>query len=121
MKILGVKAENRTGEDSDFITFDIADVNFIELWRPTKNADKIPMFHTKLGKFFQVGSLEGFSITLRKFGFTQLDTVNVVNLSNVEYVCESNFYTRAYFEDGTYTTISKSNLNKVNNIPKKAI
>ncbi|HEY0828334.1 MAG TPA: LytTR family transcriptional regulator DNA-binding domain-containing protein [Bacilli bacterium] len=121
MKIIGVKAENRTGDDSDFVTFDLSEINFIELWRPTKSAEKVPMFHTNSGNYLFIVTLEGLYKALKDYGFTQLDSVNVVNLNNVSYVEESKFFIRACFENGSSTSISKANLFKVENKPKRTI
>lgn len=121
MKIIGVKAEGRTGDDSDFVSFDLSEINFIDLWKPSKSAEKAPMFHTNSGKFLFILTLEGLSKALKEYGFTQLDSVNVVNLNNVSHVEESKFFIRACFEDGSSTSISKSNLFKVENKPKRTI
>lgn len=105
--------------DSDFVVFDAADINYIELARPTKNADKQPLYYTKHGAYFSIGSLEGLAIVLRDYGITNLDSVNLVNISNIEYVEETRFYVRAHFPDGSYATVSKANMHKIQGIPRK--
>jgi len=121
MKFTGVKAEGRTGEESDFCTFDSEDVNFIVMANPTKHSDKQPLFITNFGRFYQIGTLDGLAIILEKLGFTKLDSINVVNLNNIVSIHEDLSFVHAYFKNGSYTSISRKNLHKVNHIPRKTI
>jgi hypothetical protein len=121
MKFTGVKAEGRTGEESDFCTFDSGDINFIVMANPTKHSDKQPLFITNSGRYYQIGTLDGLAIILEKLGFTKLDSINVVNLSNIVSIHEDLSFVHAYFENGSYTSISRKNLHKVSHIPRKTI
>lgn len=119
MDMMGVKAEGRTGEDSDFVLFDSSDVYKVEMWQPSKNAKKVPLVKTKHGNYVSIQSLEGYVVLLGDEGFTHLDNVNVVNVNNVKYIVQTKFYIRAYFEDGTFASVSKANLSKVEHLPTK--
>lgn len=119
IKITGVKAEGRAGDVSDFVIFDISDIYYIELARPSKNTEKRPLFRTNHGSYFAIGTLEGLSFVLQNQGITYLDSTNLVNIDNISYIEETQFYTKAHFADGTYATVSQANMHKVKNIPRK--
>lgn len=119
MKIIGVRATGRTNDESDFQVFDVSDIYYVEMSKPSRNSDKQPLFHTSLGSFYQIGSLDGLRVVLADYNVTPLDIVNLVNIKSIRYIEETKYYIRAYFENGTYTSISKSNLYKVDDIPRK--
>lgn len=122
VKITGIRFFDRSGDnDHDFVVFDIADILFIELARPSKNAPKQPLFHTEHGAYFPIGTLEGLEIVLAPYGITPLDNVNLVQLDKIDYLAESKYFLRVYFANGEYTSVSKANLHKIKHIQKRTI
>lgn len=119
MRLLGVKAFGRDGTEDDYVVFNTSEIDYIELSKPSKNAEKIPLYHTHRGAFFALLTLEGISHLLQSEGITHLDSVNLVNINNVEYIVETSYYVRAYFRNGTYASVSKPNLCKVAHIPRR--
>ncbi|WP_338148736.1 LytTR family transcriptional regulator DNA-binding domain-containing protein [Brevibacillus laterosporus] len=69
---------------------------------------KILTFHTKYEKYHPIATLEGYRVLLEDHRFRSLDTVNVVNMSKIKSVVESEADIRVYFEDGSYTTVSRA-------------
>lgn len=118
IRLAGVK-EIRQNDESDFVTFDIADLLMIEMGRPTKNSSKQPLFKTKRGNYWNAGTLEGLGVILKSYGVTNFDSVNLVNTNNVKLVKEIEGAYFAFFENGTFATVSKPNLHKIKDFPKR--
>lgn len=49
MIILYVKIYDRDGTDLDFVEISLFDVNYIDLWQPTKSKESCPAYHTSTG------------------------------------------------------------------------
>lgn len=118
MQLTGVKAEGRVGDESDFVIFDVSDLLYIVLEKPSKSAPKQPLFVTKHGKYWTIGSLEGYGAVLKEFGVTRLDSVNLVNINNVVRVKDTGLTALVFFENGMSTTVSRSNLYKIEHLPR---
>lgn len=77
-------------------------------------------YHTNKGLFLPVNSLEGIGICLEKYGFTNLDSINVTNLKNIESVNVSPYGISVHFPNGTHTTASRYKYKQfLKELPKK--
>ncbi|MBG9786588.1 hypothetical protein ABD74_02650 [Brevibacillus laterosporus] len=102
--------------------FSLEEVNYVDLYNKTKNSKNgILRYHTNKGTFLALTKLEDARQFLEKYGFQSLDSVNVVNLNAIKYIVEDPFSIKAYFQNGTYTSISKFKYKLLShlNIPKK--
>lgn len=94
MKMTGVRLYNRTGDDSDFVEFDLkTDLMFIELSKkalykklPHSIPDKTPIFHTTYGPLITIMSLQTFWVILKSVGYEFLNPSQLVNMSFVEEI-----------------------------------
>lgn len=99
MKMTGVKLFNRTGDDSDFVEFDLkTDLLFIELSKkalykklPHSIPDKTPVFHTVYGPLITIMSLQTFWAVLKDAGYDFLNPSQLVNMDFVEAIVMGNF------------------------------
>lgn len=94
----------------------IEDVFFIDSFEPKKN-HKVPCYHAKKGLFGPILTLEGNRAALEQFGYAKLDTVNVVNIRNIDSMDES--AGRVCFEDGSYTSIASIHRESIRRMLKK--
>ena len=83
MEILGIKLIDRIGDESDFVTFSISDVNYVDLYRPTDHSAKVPAYHTPYGSFLAISTIREISIGYKKFGFKRYGGSTVVNENRV--------------------------------------
>ncbi|TPG68668.1 hypothetical protein EEL31_09115 [Brevibacillus laterosporus] len=118
MKITGIRAD-RKYDETDYRLLDLDDILYIGFIY--QGRIKILTFHTIYGKYHPIASLEGFRVLLKDHGFRSLDCVNVVNMSKIKSVVESDADIRVYFEDGTYTTVSRAKSALLKNYPRKTI
>lgn len=96
MEIYGVGAR---ADGKDIHKFDlIEDVEYIKV------RNKIPVFHTTKGVFYQVVTLKQLEAWLYPHGFRKLDKTNLVNIAKITKVDYEN--RMVYFENGSYTTVS---------------
>lgn len=79
MRMLGVKTTNRKGDDSDFVMFRLADVNYINMHKIKKNGDPVPIYHTRNGAYAPLLTLRDVSISLKSKGFEYADRSNIIN------------------------------------------
>lgn len=84
MQIIGVKIENRTGDDSDFQVFELSEVNYISTYRRTKHSELLPVYHTATGDYAPLLTLKDISQALRQYGFDYIDRSNIVNRSRIK-------------------------------------
>lgn len=91
-------------------TFKPEDIYFVEIEK------KVPLFHTRYGTFYQIVTLDGIYQCLNAYGFEYLDTVNLVNLNQIQSVDKERF--RVLFENGEHATLSRKNLKKIENLFK---
>ncbi|MNO15483.1 LytTr DNA-binding domain protein [compost metagenome] len=84
MQIIGVKIENRTGEDSDFQAFNLSEVNYISVYRRTKNSELLPVYHTIHGGYAPLLTLKDISQALQKYGFDYIDKSTIVNRNRIK-------------------------------------
>lgn len=83
MKIIGVKFEDRTGDESDFAIFDLSEVNYISVYRPRKSAELLPLYHTTSGAYAPLLTLKDISLALKNYGFEHIDKSTIVNNQRV--------------------------------------
>lgn len=112
MKILGVKMHDRTGELSDFVEFNLASVNYIDMWSPTKNSASIPAFHTPKGSFLALSTLSDAAAAYNKFGFALYDRSTLVNPKNVAEFVPVNRGTKVVFKDKSYVIVRNTQLSR---------
>lgn len=96
MKIIGVKIENRTGEDTDFAIFDLSEVNYISTYKRSKNSPRLPIYHTTEGGYAPLLTLKDISVALKNHGFDYIDQSNLVNRSRIKRITTD--------KDGQYNT-----------------
>lgn len=89
MEIIGVKIENRVGDDSDFHLFDLSEVNYITVYRRTKNSELLPLYHTSSGGYAPLLTLKDISKALKKYGFDYIDKSNLVNRNRVKRITKT--------------------------------
>lgn len=89
MNIIGVKIENRVGDDSDFHAFNLSDVNYITVYRRTKNSDLLPLYYTTDGAFAPLLTLKDISKALKKYGFDYIDKSNLVNRNRIKRITKT--------------------------------
>src|SRR5687767_6233530 len=82
-KILGIKLLNRVGDESDFVTFDLCMVNYIDLYRPTDHSAKVPAYHTPDGSYLAISTIREISAGYKRFGFKRYGNSTVVNEQRV--------------------------------------
>lgn len=83
MVILGVKTSGRVDDESDFVEFSICEVNYINLYRPRKNSEQIPVYHTSYGSFAPLLTLRDLHVALTPRGFHYIDQSTLVNGNRV--------------------------------------
>lgn len=98
MKIHGVdKTKELEVVELDIIT----DVYYITM------SDKLPVFHTSFGSFYQLVTLDALEIAYYPYGFRRLDYTNLVNTNLI--VAISSKLHRVFFPDGSYAYYSTKN------------
>jgi DNA-binding LytR/AlgR family response regulator len=63
------------------------------------------------------GALDAFEMMFSPYGFSKLDSGNLVNLNKIKFVDKDS--NTACFDNNLQTTISRSNMHKVKHISKK--
>lgn len=108
MKILAVKKDGRTGDDTDFRELDlIKEINCINLFQRTKNSTKVLAFHTDAGIYFPLTTLADISKVCEKYGFEMMGDA-AVNTSRVEEIkTVNNNGSIVTFIDGNSVTVKK--------------
>lgn len=100
--IIGVKLENRTGDDSDFVEFRLCDVNYIYLW--TTN---IPAYQTANGTYLALSKLNNVATAYKKYGFKQYDQSHVINVDKIKERIPATDGTLIIFHDGSGVMVRK--------------
>lgn len=105
-------------DDHDYMEFDLVeDVFYVSIYRPKRTSDGIFVLHTRYGEYHWVNTLEGAKKLWRDYGFVALDSVNVVNMNKIQSVDIVN--TNVYFEDGSFTSVSRNKMKLVEHLPKR--
>lgn len=107
MDILGIKLLNRVGDDTDFVTFDLCMVNYIDLYRPTDHSGKVPAYHTPNGSYLAIFSLYDISAGYKKFGFKRYGGSTVVNEHRIMDKEPNESGTTIIFRDGSRVHVRK--------------
>jgi hypothetical protein len=104
--------------DGESVKISLFDICYIDIYRPNRNKYYI-RFHTLERQYIfrLVGALDTCEDWFGDFGFTQLDTTNVVNINKIKYVDDN--LKLAWFDNTRYVTISNRNMYKVRLIPRK--
>jgi hypothetical protein len=100
--------EGRTGADSDFVDIHINDVNYIKMWRRTKNSDRVLAYFTSSGAYLGLSTLIDAYALYKPFGFELIGRSVIVNQRLVEGVdvIESNG-SLVTFKDGSSVKVRK--------------
>ncbi|GKU76894.1 hypothetical protein L3i20_v212910 [Paenibacillus sp. L3-i20] len=106
MRILGVKMHNRTGDITDFVNYDLDEVNYIDLWE--HNSVEVPAYHTSYGSFIALSTLKDISSAYAKFGFESYGRSEVVNVSRIKDLKRAKGGTKVTFIDDTYVIVRKN-------------
>ncbi|MGC5326959.1 LytTR family transcriptional regulator DNA-binding domain-containing protein [Brevibacillus sp. SYSU BS000544] len=120
IKITGIRFDRQEGL-SDYHEFDLDDIFFVTSFKAPNTSNRSLVFHTRFGKFHPISTLEQIREEWGIYGFIALDTVNVVNVKHIKYIEKSIFWIRAYFEDGSFTTVSRPRYHLVKDLPGKTI
>lgn len=81
--MLGIKLLNRKGDESDFVEFDLNDVNYIDMLRPTDSSCKVPAYHTADGSYLAIWTLNDLQEVYGGFGFRRYGGSTIVNENRV--------------------------------------
>lgn len=108
MKLLTVKMHGRTGDDSDFVTIYLKDVNYIDLWQRTKHSERVLAFHTSNGSYLALTTLSEAHNAFKEHGFEMLGRTAIVNLKRIKNITtiEQNG-SIITFQDGTHINVRK--------------
>lgn len=98
---------NRTGEETDFVEFDLSEVNYIELWSPTEHSAKVPAYHTSHGSYFALSTIKDISIGYCRYGFAAFDRSTVVNKANIKQMIVEQNGTKIIFHDNSFVKVRK--------------
>lgn len=107
MKILGVKMHNRTGESTDFVEFELEDVNYVDLWRNTNHSAKVPAYHTPDGSYLAISSIKDLAVGYKHFGFKRYGGSTVINESRIDDTVTEEFGTTIIFLCGNRVFVKK--------------
>lgn len=107
LKIIGVKLHNRTGGPTDFVEFRLADVNYIDLWRPTNHSAKVPAYHTPDGSYLALSSIKDLAAGYNCLGFKRYGGSTVVNEKRVGDKIIENCGTTIIFLCGNRVQVQK--------------
>lgn len=107
MKIIGVKMHGRINDISDFVEFDLQDVKYIDLWRPTEHSAKVPAYHTSRGSYLALSTIGDISKAYEKSGFQSFDKSTVINTSKIKKLVPTSTGTKVVFTDGSHVNIRK--------------
>jgi hypothetical protein len=106
MQILGVRLDDRIGDDSDFVTFRLAEVNYINLYRARKSSELVPVYHTADGSFAPILTLKDLSAALKPYGFSYFDKSTIVNRHRIKRIVKGDEGLNITFVDFSATTVS---------------
>lgn len=107
LKLLGVKLENRRGDDSDFVYFRLSEVNYIYMVKPTNNSARVPAYHTARGTFLALNTIKDVSLAYKQFGFESYGRSNVINEERVCAKVPMREGTLIKFKDGSSVMVRK--------------
>ncbi|ASS66252.1 hypothetical protein [Paenibacillus sp. RUD330] len=106
-EIYGMRIENGK-ETGECVFFKIADIYKIDSYQPKKNYH-VPRFYTKDGVYSVFLTLDACKVAFLEFGILALDSTNLLNIKNIDYVKESYNKLEAHFPNGVVGTVSKGN------------
>jgi|GEM_PF-3029255 len=107
-KIMLIKAENRTGDESDIMELCLIEDVYYVIFDKKK---RIPLFYTKYGTFYQIVTLDGLELGLTKLGYEMLDSVNLCNTNNIAEIDEKNCF--VIYEEGVKASIVKNKMKRI--------
>ncbi|MUT66058.1 LytTR family transcriptional regulator DNA-binding domain-containing protein [Paenibacillus sp. NEAU-GSW1] len=100
--IMGVKLDNRTGDESDFVEFRLREVNYIYMW--SKN---IPAYHTANGTYLALSKLTDVAAAYGKYGFQRYDQSSVINVDKIKDKVPQSDGTLIIFQDESSVKVTK--------------
>ncbi|NEU27071.1 LytTR family transcriptional regulator [Paenibacillus polymyxa] len=104
---IGVKLLDRKGDATDFVEFELSEVNFIDLWSATNSSAKVPCHHTTHGSYLSLQTLRDITQAYEPFGFSAYDQSTVVNENQILDIEPLRNGTKVIFKDGSHTIIRK--------------
>lgn len=107
MKKLGIKLLNRVGDNSDFVTFSLSAVNYIDLMRPTDSSFKVPAYHTPDGSYLAIWTIHDISTGYEQFGFKRYGGSTVVNENQIAQKISEKYGTTIIFKCGSRVFVRK--------------
>ncbi|OME69659.1 LytTR family transcriptional regulator DNA-binding domain-containing protein [Paenibacillus peoriae] len=105
MIVTCVKIHDRDGSDSDFVEISLYDVNYIDLWQPTRSKEYCPAYHTSTGSYIGLRTLKDISKAYAKYGFKSYDRSTVVNENLIKRTETDNHGSKVFFDDGSFVLI----------------
>lgn len=105
MIIIGVKIHDRDGTERDFVEISLYDVNYIDLWQPTKSRESCPAFHTSTGSYIGLRTLKDISHAYKKYGFKSYDRSTVINENRIASTETHDNGSNIHFDDGNFVRI----------------
>ncbi|WP_025683631.1 LytTR family transcriptional regulator DNA-binding domain-containing protein [Paenibacillus maysiensis] len=104
---IGVKLLDRKGDATDFVEFDLSEVNFIDLWSATNSSAKVPCHHTTNGSYLSLQTLKDVSQAYKHYGFKAYDQSNVINENRISEIIPMGKGSKVIFKDGNHTLIRR--------------
>ncbi|WP_028590312.1 LytTR family transcriptional regulator DNA-binding domain-containing protein [Paenibacillus massiliensis] len=105
MKLICIKLHDRDGTDSDFVEISLDEVNYIDLWQPTKSKEYCPAYHTSTGSYMSLRTLKDISRAYGKYGFKSFDRSTVINKNRIAHTERIVDGSNVYFEDGSFVRV----------------
>lgn len=107
MKILAVKMFDRVGDNTDFVELNLSDINYIDLWSPTKHSAKVPAYHTSSGSYLALYTIKDISQAYSIYGFESFDRSTIINKEKIKKYIPYNSGTQIIFKDNSYVIVRK--------------
>ncbi|WP_431090871.1 LytTR family transcriptional regulator DNA-binding domain-containing protein [Paenibacillus sp. 8b26] len=105
MIVTCVKIHDRDGTNADFVEISLYDVNYIDLWQPTKSKELCPAYHTSTGSYIGLRTLKDVSKAYAKYGFKSYDRSTVVNENLIRRTETDAHGSKIIFDDGSFVRI----------------
>lgn len=108
MIIPTIKKDGRKGDDSDYQDISLEDVLYIDLWRRTRNSDRVLAFHTSTGVYLGLSTLADAYRSYRPYGFELVARSVLINRNKIEAVkVIENGGSIVTFKDGSIVQVRK--------------
>lgn len=101
-----VRVDGRNGDDSDFIMLNLAEVNYIKLYKPRNSKFRIPLYYTGNASYAPVLTLTDISSALHYRGFSLVDKSTIINNNRLTDKRQDRYGITLYFIDRTELNVS---------------